>query len=293
MKNNTSEDNYSRQLPLWVTKTSAKNSRNNSPIVEISPDEKKEIERCIKSLINDTDTHSQMLSSRRLEEFGEKAVATLVDALRKRESGVQAELKILSVLERIGKQSIKPLVDVILTQPIQKPDDIYTIKNIIDVFFSFKDKTTVEPCLKLLERLNQELSRLESGFIRDGVESIKVKVHRFLAMMKEKSALDDLLTMFGDGTKRVRTEIIEAIKEIGDKRVLVPLLRYYKLEIEVSYSNAMLAKEAFREIIKRERVENADTIFSNLADEERHIFEKLYPRLKNGSSTHPGQQSTS
>jgi hypothetical protein len=97
--------------------------------------------------------------------------------------------------------------------------------------------------------------------------------------------------MLGDGYKRIREGVIDALAKIGDKRALVPLIRLYNLELDISYSGAKNIKHAFREIVRREKILPRDPVFEDITHQERLTLEKfLYPKLRSngqGEDTNP------
>jgi HEAT repeat protein len=111
-------------------------------------------------------------------------------------------------------------------------------------------------------------------------ELAKVKIHRALAETNEKGGLDDLLVLLGDGRKRVRDGVVEAVSRIGDKRALVPLVRLYDIDEHVTYSGAQFIKEAIREIARREHVTPEDKIFKDLTLAERAALDRVFPKSR-------------
>jgi len=86
--------------------------------------------------------------------------------------------------------------------------------------------------------------------------------------------------MLGDGSKKVRTEILESIVKIGDRRALAPLLSLYKIVNSDSSSTGQLIRDAFREICKRDKISLQDQVFANVPQEDLRILQKLIPRTK-------------
>ena len=98
----------------------------------------------------------------------------------------------------------------------------------------------------------------------------------------EKGGLDDLIEMLGDGRKRVRDGVVEAVTRIGDRRTLVPLVRLYDIDEHVTFSGAQFIKEAIREIARREHVTPEDKLFKDLAPAERAALDRVFPKSKSG-----------
>jgi HEAT repeat protein len=86
--------------------------------------------------------------------------------------------------------------------------------------------------------------------------------------------------MLGDGRKRVRDGIIDAVTRIGDRRALVPLVRLFDIDEHVTFSGAQFIKEAIREIARRERVTSEDKLFKDLSAPERAALDRVFPKSK-------------
>jgi hypothetical protein len=83
--------------------------------------------------------------------------------------------------------------------------------------------------------------------------------------------------MLGDGRKRVRDGVVEAVTRIGDRRALVPLVRLYDIDEHVTFSGAQFIKEAIREIARREHVTPDDKLFKELTAAERAALDRCVP----------------
>jgi hypothetical protein len=123
------------------------------------------------------------------------------------------------------------------------------------------------------------------------VQAARIRVHRALDELGSRDGADDLLDMIGDGRHRVREELIDVAARVGDRRFLLPLIHVYVTETEqgVSEWRARHARWAFREIIRRERVERDDPILKGLEAPLQAHLEKLMPKPRtNGNGNGHG-----
>jgi len=108
----------------------------------------------------------------------------------------------------------------------------------------------------------------------------RMKIHCLLGEMNSPVGLDDLLALLGDGTKRVPGDIIETLAKIGNRNALVPLVRMYPVESEISELGARYIKETCRAIIRREKLSKSDPLFDKLTEPEKDNLNKILSGLK-------------
>src|SRR3989339_941720 len=111
----------------------------------------------------------------------------------------------------------------------------------------------------------------------------RMKIHCLLGEMNSTIGFDDLLALLGDGTKRVPGDIIETLAKIGNKNALVPLIRMYPVESEISELGARYIKETCRAIIRREKLSKSDLLFDKLTEPEKDTLNKILSGYKNGN----------
>jgi len=245
---------------------------------------KDQIQRHIKDLMSD-DYGVRAASVRMLGRFGEEAAEALVDSLLKKPAQDHALANFSDALAEIGK----PSINVILhgfnhVVEIRKVEDVYLLESFVELLAPIADRRVVAPLLEQLAKLDKRMKKNHDKQVVHCCEAAKIKIHRILAGLGEKGGLDDLLATLGDGRKRVRDGVVDALTKVGDRRALVPLVRLYDIEEHVSFSGAQFIKEAFREIARREAVAADHKIFKELAPAERAILEKILPRAKAGAA---------
>lgn len=248
----------------------------------LAPEAKEEIQKHIRDLLSD-DYAVRAASIGELGKYGEAAAEALVEALLKRPAHPHALANFSDALAEIGKPSLNVILHALShILEVKLPQDVYLIECFVDLLAALRDRRAVRPLLDQLDKLNRAAASNDRQ-LQQCCESAKVRIHRLLAELGEKGGLEDLLTMLGDGRRRVRDGVVEALARAGDRRAIAPLLRLYDIEEHVSCSGAQNIKEAIREIARRERLSSEDPTFKDLTPQERTLLEHiLHKPAKNG-----------
>lgn len=257
-------------------------SREKHSSAVIAPADKEEIRKHVKELLSD-DFSVRAASISSLEKYGAVAAEAIVDALVRKSAEPHALTNFSDALAEIGKPSINVILHALNhIVEVKRSEDVYLIENFIDILTLLRDRRAAATLLEQLGKLNAAIRRNHNAQLVHCCELAKVKIHRALADFGEKGGLDDLLVLLGDGRKRVRDGVVEAVTRIGDRRALVPLVRLYDIDEHVTFSGAQFIKEAIREIARRERVTPDDKLFKDLAPVERAALDRVFPKAKNG-----------
>ena len=247
---------------------------------EPAPAEKEEIRKHVKELLSD-DFSVRAASMTSLEKYGSAAAEALVEALVKKPEEPRALTSFTDALAEIGKPSLTVILHALNhILDVKRPEDAYLIENFVDILSSLRDRRAIPTLLEQLGKLNAAIRRNHNSQLVHCCELAKVKVHRALAEFGEKGGLNDLIEMLGDGRRRVRDGVVEAVTRIGDRRALVPLVRLYDIDEHVTFSGAQFIKEAIREIARREHVTPEDRLFKDLNAAERAALDRVFPKSK-------------
>jgi HEAT repeat protein len=246
---------------------------------ELPPAAKEEIKKHVKDLLSD-DFSVRAASMNSLEKYGSAAAEAIVDALVKK-PGSQALTSFSDALSEIGKPSLNVILHTLNhIVDVKRPEDAYLIENFVDILSSLRDRRAIGTLLEQLAKLNAAIKRNHHAQLVHCCELAKVKIHRALVEFGEKGGLEDLIEMLGDGRKRVRDGVVEAVSKIGDRRALVPLVRLYDIDEHVTFSGAQFIKEAIREIARREHVTPDDKLFKDLNPAERAALDRVFPKSR-------------
>ena len=251
------------------------------------PDKREEIQRHIKELLSD-DFDVRAASITELEKYGEDAAEALVDTLIKKAGDPSKYPNFSDALAEIGKPSLNVILHALNhIVEIKRSEDIYLLESFLGPLGLLQDRRSVAPLTDQVGKLNAAIKRNHNKQLVHCAESAKVRIHRLLIELGEKTGVDDLLEMLGDGRTRVRDGVVDSLGRVGDRRALVPLVRLYTIEEPVSFSGAQVIKEAVREIARRENVTPEDRSFKReLSAEEKAGLERLFPKCKNGNGKH-------
>ena len=200
----------------------------------LAPEKKEAIRRHIKDLLSD-DYSTRAASIVELEKYGEDAAEVLVDTLVTKTVDPNKLANFSEALSEIGKPSLNVVLHALShIVDIKREEDVYLLGSFVDLLDLLRDRSAVGPLLDQVGKLNLAIKRNHNKQLVHCAESAKVLIHRLLIDLGEKSGLADLLEMIGDGRKRVRNGVVDALARVGDKRALVPLARLYELEEPVS-----------------------------------------------------------
>lgn len=243
----------------------------------LAPAEKEEIRKHIKELLSD-DFSVRAASMTSLEKYGVDAAEAIVDALVRKPDEPHALTSFSGALTEIGKPSRNVVLHALNhIAEVKRVEDASLIGNFVDVLVSLRDPSAAAPLLAQLGKLNAAIRRRRDYPLVHCCELAKIKIHRALIGFGEKGGLEDLLEMLGEGRKRVRDGVVEAMTRIGDRRALVPLVRLSGLGEHVTSSGAQVIKEAIREIARREHVTSEDKLFKELTAFERATLDRVFP----------------
>ncbi|OHB77382.1 MAG: hypothetical protein A2Z34_11635 [Planctomycetes bacterium RBG_16_59_8] len=248
----------------------------------------REIEQSIKDLFSDDyETRAETVST--LGKHGEKAAELLVSTLLKRSHVSTMHMPITTALEVIGKNSINVLINALgRIKEIDSARDVYLVEALAETLWHICDRKAAGVLVEQVRKLESAVKTRKSGdqtFV-ELCTAAKTRIHLILSEMGIKEGVDDLLAMLGDGRKRVREGVVEALEKVGDKRALVPLARLYGIERNVSDLNARQIKNSAREIVRREAVSPADALFHDLGDQEKMVMEKFFPKARSNGNGH-------
>lgn len=247
---------------------------------QLAPAKKEELRKHVKDLLSD-DFTVRAASMTSLGKYGAVAAEAIVDALVRKPEERGALTSFSGALAEIGKPSLNVILHALNhLVDVKRPEDAYLIENFVDILSGLRDRRALPTLLEQLAKLNAAIKRNPGPQLVHCCELARVKIHRALVEFGEKGGLDDLIEMLGDGRKRVRDGVVDALTRIGDRRALVPLVRLYDIDEHVTYSGAQFIKEAIREIARRERVTPDDRIFGNLTPAERAALERVFPKAR-------------
>lgn len=252
-----------------------------------------QVRKEVRNLLSESPTvREQTISS--LSQHVAEAAEAVVELILKKAGLPQVLLPLSDALVVLGKPSVGVILQALGTPARYERIEDYNVANVLlDALYEIDDKR----CAPALADLLRKVAIMDRKQQKNGElpgcdpELVRVKIHEMLADWHDRSGLDDLMKMLGDGRSRVRNGVVSSLADIGDRTALVPLLRLYPMEANVSSSGAQEIKEAFREIVRREHVAKDDAIFAKLGEEERATLERLHSsKTANGNGNGNGHK---
>src|SRR3989339_1995432 len=235
----------------------------------------------------------------------------LVDMLVKNTTHHTVVFQVTYALEVIGKSAVPVLLEALVKiKEIKTPLDVAQMENISETLVRIpirndansngNDKNGpavlsdyLRDIKARIDEINKNVNHNNSHTPQDECwwssdlgkkmefyQMARMKIHCLLGEMNSTVGLDDLLALLGDGTKRVPGDIIETLTKIGNKHALVPLVRMYPVESEISELGARYIKETCRAIIRREKLSKSDPLFDKLTEPEKDNLGKILSGLK-------------
>ena len=225
----------------------------------------------------------------------------LVEMLVKNTTHHTLVFQVTYALEVIGKSAVSVLLEALAKiGEIKTPLDVARMENISETLIRINDKsgaTVLADYLRdikaRIDEINKNVNHNNShtppdecwwssdlGKKMEFYQMARMKIHCLLGEMNSPVGLDDLLALLGDGTKRVPGDIIETLAKIGNRNALVPLVRMYPVESEISELGARYIKETCRAIIRREKLSKSDPLFDKLTEPEKDNLNKILSGLK-------------
>lgn len=240
----------------------------------------KEIQKHVQDLYSE-DFAVRAESITELEKFGKAAAQAIVGALVKKSPPLNALLPFTEALAEIGKPAVPVLVHALETiGDVRTPEEVFVLESFVETLGRIADRRSADVLAKQVETLNRAIARNHNKPLVEACTAAKRRIQVILCELGSRAGLGELLEMLGDGRRRVRDGVVESLGRVGDARALVPLIRLYAIEDDVSLALAEDVRDALREIMKRERIAPDHAAFSALTPEERTTFEKLQPKVR-------------
>lgn len=218
------------------------------------------------------------------------AAEALIAELRKKTTPPEDLDTITDALAELGRPAVDVVLQTLKTiEKVERLEDVYAIFHLVDALEEIDDDRVAPELVALVKKLNAFIRAADDPSAQDAGECTKVEIHRVLSGFGAAGALDDLLSTLGNGKRRVRSGVTEAVAAIGDRRALLPLLKLYMLEAPVSSSGAHEIKHAFREIVRRIGGGPDDEAVKKLNDDERATLERLMPSGRSTGPAGPGK----
>jgi hypothetical protein len=228
-------------------------------------------------------------------------VRPLVEMLIRNTTHDTVVFQVTYALEVIGKSAVPVLLEALVKiKEIKTPRDVAQMENISETLIRINDKSGAAVLSDYLRDIKARIDEINKNAIHNNAQTprdecwwasdlgkkmefyqmARMKIHCLLGEMDSAVGFDDLLALLGDGTKRVPGDIIATLAKIGNKQALIPLVRMYPVESEISELGARYIKDTCRAIIRREKISKSDPLFDKLTEPEKDNLGKILSGLK-------------
>ena len=214
-----------------------------------------------------------------LAKIGEKAAGPMIEVLLRRRAEPHALSNFSDALAEIGKPALPAIVAGLerITE-LKRPVDVYLLETLAEILGMLEDRRGIEALGKQLERLHDAIRTSSDPAVRECCEAARMRVRRVLFDLGDRGGAEELMSILGDGRKRLPSDMVGLLAKVGSKRALIPLARLHAIEETVSFSGAQFIREAIREIAQRERLRPEDPLFAQAGPAERALLERILPR---------------
>lgn len=223
-------------------------------------------EQLVQKLLSEKDALKQIRIEDRLVEGGSISARVIIKKILNEPDNAKLRVFARLIFSKMGHKSIPAFRS--LFETFDRFDDLMQVvllQDLITVVAQRQSAALAKPLVKLLDRMNAYIDKLKSENDRREFDHIKSDIHFALATYGCREAVDDIKAIMRDGTQRQFMELIEALKHVGDKDFLIPLINQFQ-----AYRNfkrpSGIVKRAFKAIVRREKIKRNDPIFNNLSE---------------------------
>jgi hypothetical protein len=235
-------------------------------------------EQLLQKLLAEKDALKQIRIEDRLVEGGSIAAKVLIKKILEKPKNAHLRVFTRLIFDKMGHKTIPAFRS--LFETFDRFDDLMQVvllQDLIMVVAQRQYAVLAKPMVKLLDRMNAYIDKLKAENDRREFDHIKSDIHFALATYGFRESVDDMKSIMRDGTQRQFLELIEALKHIGDKDFLIPLINQFQ-----AYRNfkrpSGIVKRAFKAIVRREKIKRNDPIFKNLSELQKENLSLIMKR---------------
>ncbi len=239
------------------------------------------IEKMLQQLLHESQAIKALQLEERLVAGGTLTAHILLQKLFQDVTNRTLQVYTHRILQRMGYKSVPALKALFENfAQFEDLDQLYEIEELIEIVSHPKYASLASSLVILLRNLNEFLNHSPDAKRKTrprDYDYFRGYVHFILALYGCRDAVDDLKAMIRDGQRRQSNLVLEAIIYVGNKDFLLPLINQFHV-YRKSKERQALVRQAFRAIIKREKVRKNDPIFSNLSELQQQNLRLLIGR---------------
>lgn len=235
----------------------------------LTPDLKTDIEMWLSH-----DVTKRNGSLTRLVALGATAARALVETmfLNARESLRQTQLQ--NALREIGAAAYQPVAQALSRIPsVKSATDVALVEDLTELLISLDGRRAAPVAV-------EQLSKFSAVPIGNRVLAECINNARLRLIVKTAGtccapeAVEEVLAYLGDGSTLVPLALIEVLEKCGDGRALPSLLRLFPRQNAASEHSGRQVSEAFRAIVKRDKLTLESPAFAGCGPAERELAAK-------------------
>lgn len=219
------------------------------PAATLTPDLKTDIELWLSH-----DVTKRNGSLTRLVSLGATAARALVETMfhNAREATRQSQLQ--NALREIGHPAFQPVAQALSRIGAPKSTtEVALIEDLTELLLQIDGRRAAPVAVEQFSKLRPVPPG--NKVLAESVNNARVRlVVKTAGTCASPEAVNEVLAYLGEGTTLVPLALIEVLEKCGDRRALVPLLRLFPRQNAASEHSGRQITEAFRAIVKREKL---------------------------------------
>ncbi len=237
-----------------------------------------ETEQLIQKLLAEKDILKQIHMEELLVAGGSITAKVLINKIFAEPDNALLRVHARMIFDKMGHKSISAFKH--LFETFDRFGDIKQVVLLQDLISAIQFRQfspLAKSLINLLNRINSYLKTADAEDRLRDFELIKPEIHFALAIYGCREGVADMKKIMLDGTERQYLPLIEALKYVGDKDFLIPLIN--QLQAYRDFKRPIRAvKQAFKAIVHREKIKRNDPIFKNLSDLQRENLSLMMKR---------------
>jgi HEAT repeat protein len=175
-------------------------------------------------------------------------------------------------LKALGPRRGRPVADA-----LSEVEEALPLQVLIEVIGAIGHKALIYRLADLIRRLSEAMGDRDDGDGFEPLQRVRAKAHLELARIGSRVAIGDLRDALLDPKRRLELEMPAAVRLIGKREEIPPLLRIYTRE--EPFMRAQIA-DAVRAIMRREQIRRNNRIFQSVDRDQKVALAAILPPLR-------------
>ena len=239
-----------------------------------------QIEQLIQKLLAEKDALKQIGMEDMLVEGGSLTAKVVIKKIFEEPDNAMLRVHARMIFDKMGYKSISAFKWLFETfDQFHDIMQVVMLQDLITVIARRQYAALAKPLVNFLNRLNVYIEKCNIEDCRKDLSHIKSEIHFALATYGCREAVDDIKKIMQDGTERQFLPLIEALKYVGDKDFLIPLINQFQAYRDFKRP-IRTVKRAFKAIVRREKIKRNDPMFNNLSELQKQNLSLIMKRRR-------------